>query len=82
MHTAFLIFLIILVTTASAGRSFSKLKLIKTYLRNFMGHERRNLAILSIEHSKARNVNFDDVINTFAEKRNFNNKHFVLNQKF
>ena len=58
------------VTAASSERSFSKLKLIKTYLRNSMGQEMlRNLAILSIEHSKARNLNFDDVINTFAEQK-------------
>ena len=55
---------------ASAVRSFSKLKLIKTYLRNSMGQERlRNLAILSIEQSMARNLNFDVVINTFAEQK-------------
>ncbi|KAL4718917.1 hypothetical protein ACJJTC_013499 [Scirpophaga incertulas] len=28
-----------------------------------------NLAILSIENSMARNLNFDDVINTFAEQK-------------
>ena len=70
MCTAFLLFLTIPVTTASAERSFSKLKLIKTYLRNSMGQERlRSLAILSIEHSKARNLKFDDIINTFAEQK-------------
>jgi len=43
--------LTILVTVASGERSFSKLKLIKTYLRSSMGQERlNNLAILSIEH--------------------------------
>ena len=36
MCTAFLLFLTIPVTTANAERSFSKLKLIKTYLRNSM----------------------------------------------
>ena len=66
--TAFLLFLTIPVTTASAERSFSKLKLIQTYLKNSIVQERlRNLAILSIEHSKARNLNCDDAINTFAE---------------
>ena len=43
-----------------------------------MGQERlRNLAILSIEHSMTRNLNFDVVINTFdeqkARKKSFNN---------
>lgn len=68
--TAFLLFITIPVTTASAERSFSKLKLIKTYLRNSMGQERLSgLAILSIEHSMAGSLNFDDVINTFAEQK-------------
>ena len=66
--TAFLLFVIIAVITASAKRSVSKLNLIKTYLRNSMGQERlRSLAILSIEHSMTRTLNFDVVINTFAE---------------
>ena len=56
--TAFLLF----VTIPSAERSFSKLKLIKIYLRNSMGQERlHNLAM-------ALNMNFDVVINTFAEE--------------
>ena len=51
MSTAFLLFVTIPVTMASSDRSFSKLKLIKTYLRNSKGQERlRNLAILSIEY--------------------------------
>ena len=70
MSTAFLLFVIILVTTASAKRSFSKLKLIKAYLRNCMRQERlRNLPILTIEHSMTQNLNFDVVINTFAEQK-------------
>ena len=65
---AFLLFVTIPVTTANVERSFSKVKLIKTYLRNSMGQERlRNLAILSIDHSMGRNLNFDVVIDTFAE---------------
>ena len=74
-----MLFVTIPVTTASAKRSFSKLKLIKTYLRNSMGLDRlRNLAFLSIENSMTRSLNFNDVIDAFAEqkarKKNFNNK--------
>ena len=48
--TALLLFLTLPVTVATAKRSFSKLKLIKTYLRGNMGQERLNgLALLSIE---------------------------------
>ena len=74
---AFLLSVTISVTTASAEQSFSKLKLINTYLRNSMGQERLpNIAILSIENSMARNLDFDIVItlwlNRKPEKGNFN----------
>ena len=52
--TALRILLTIPVTVASGERSFSKLKLIKTYLRSTMSQERLNgLAILSIENEVA-----------------------------
>ncbi|XP_060855602.1 52 kDa repressor of the inhibitor of the protein kinase-like [Metopolophium dirhodum] len=55
------------VTVASGERSFSKLKLIKTYLRSTMTQERlSNLAILSIENKITQTINFDDVIENFA----------------
>jgi len=50
METAYRIYLTIPVTFASAERSFSKLKLMKNYLRFAMGQERlSNLSILAIE---------------------------------
>jgi len=68
--TALILFLTIPITTASAERSFSKLKLIKTYLRNSIGQERlRNLAVLSIENDIAQKLNLDIIIDVFAEQK-------------
>ena len=73
--TVFLLFVIIPETTASSERSFSKLKLIKTYLRNYMRQETlRNLAIQSIEHSMARNLIRTEIIVNKLNKYNNNIK--------
>ncbi|OWR53708.1 hypothetical protein KGM_203669 [Danaus plexippus plexippus] len=61
------IFLTIQVTVVSCDRSFSKLKLIKTYLRSTMGQERLSgLAILSIERAIARLLSYENVIKVLA----------------
>lgn len=61
------IFFSLPVTVAEGERSFSKLSLIKNYLRSTMLEDRLNgLAILSIEHELAKKINFDDVIRDFA----------------
>jgi hypothetical protein len=63
------ILLTIPVTVASAERSFSKLKLIKTYLRTTMSQERLNgLAMISIENEYLDKLNFDNLIEEFASK--------------
>lgn len=50
--------------------SFSKLKLIKTYLRSTMGQERLfGLAILSIERDIARLLSYENVIKDFAMRK-------------
>ena len=68
--TAFKIFLTIPVTVASAERSFSKLKLIKNYLRSTMSQERLSaLSILSIENERARSLNLHEIVKQFAEKK-------------
>ncbi len=57
------IYLTLPVTVASAERSFSKLKLIKTYLRSTMAQDRLNaLAILSVENAEAETTDFTDLI--------------------
>ncbi|XP_065673958.1 zinc finger MYM-type protein 1-like [Hydra vulgaris] len=64
------IFASIPVTVASKERSFSKLKLIKNFLRSTMGQERTSdLAILSIECLLAKNIDFHDVIEKFAKQK-------------
>jgi len=50
--------------------SFSKLKLIKNYLRSGMSTLRlRNLATLSVEQQLTDNINFDIAIEEFANKK-------------
>ena len=64
------IFLTAPATAASAERSFSKLKLMKNYLRSIMGQDRlTNLARLSIESDIAKQIDFDSVIRSFAKKK-------------
>jgi hypothetical protein len=63
------------VTVASAERSFSRLKLIKTYLRNSMSQDRLSaLALLSIENDVASCLNYSDIIEDFSNKKS--RKHF------
>uniref|UniRef100_A0A1B6DAI5 TTF-type domain-containing protein n=1 Tax=Clastoptera arizonana TaxID=38151 RepID=A0A1B6DAI5_9HEMI len=64
------LFLTICVSVSTCERSFSKLKLIKNYLRSTMSQVRLNgLAMLSVERELASKINFDDVINQFAEMK-------------
>ena len=71
------LFLTIPVTVASAERSFSKLKLIKTYLRSKMDQSKlTNLAILSIENDVARNHDKTEIIRKFASVNAVRQKNF------
>ena len=70
LFIALIIFCCLPVTVASAERSFSKLNLIKNFMRTKMGQVRLNdLAVLSLERDIARKVDLQDVINTFAERK-------------
>lgn len=67
LWVALRILLTIPVTVASAERSFSKLKLIKTYLRSTMSQDRLNsLATLSIENDEAKKIDFKNILTKFA----------------
>jgi len=66
------IFLTIAVSVATYDSSFSKLKLIKNYLRSSMSTlQFRNLAILSIKQQLTDDINFDIVLSlkNFASKK-------------
>lgn len=64
------IFCTLPVTVAGGERAFSKLKLIKNYLRSTMSQDRLcSLAMLSIESQLARKLDFKDLISDFASKK-------------
>ena len=58
------------VTVATSERCFSKLKLIKNFLRSSMSQEKLSgLALLSIENERANNLDFRKVIQQFANAK-------------
>jgi len=67
--TVLKLFLTIPVTSATAERLFSKLKLIKSYLRSTMAQQRlSDLSVLSIENEKIRSLDINMLVDKFAEK--------------
>lgn len=57
------------VTSAACERSFSALKLIKTYLRSTMSDIRlSSLALLSIECVRAESINMDAFVDEFDSR--------------
>ena len=63
IYKLLILFATIPVTVATAERSFSKPKLIKTYLRSQMSQERlAGLALLSIEYKEAKAVDKKELI--------------------
>ena len=63
------IFLTIPPSTAGVERSFSSLRLIKTYLRTTMSDERlSSIAVLSIEKELSKSININEVVDIFAAR--------------
>ena len=59
-----------MISNVTGERSFSKLKMIKSYLRSTMGQDRlHSLAFLSIECELVREINFKDIIEQFASAK-------------
>ena len=70
LATACVLFVTLPVTVASAELSFSKLKIIKTYLRSTISQDRLDgLALLAIENECAKQLNMDELIDTFANNK-------------
>jgi hypothetical protein len=69
VSVAYRILLTVPVTVASAERSFSKLKLLKNYLRSTMSQERLNgLAMCTIEKDILDTINLNTVLDDFASR--------------
>jgi hypothetical protein len=65
--TTYFLLLTIPVSIASCERSFSKLKLIKNYIRSTMSQMRlTGLSLLSIEQEIARSLSLNNIIDQFA----------------
>jgi hypothetical protein len=67
VSVAYRILLTVPVTVASAERSFSKLKLLKNYLRSSMSQERLNgLAMCTIEKDILDTIDLNTILDDFA----------------
>ena len=67
--TAYMMYMTVPVSVATAERSFSKLKLMKNFLRSSMSQERlSDLALLSIKKKRAKNLEFRKIIHSSLDK--------------
>ncbi|XP_049845206.1 uncharacterized protein LOC126297927 [Schistocerca gregaria] len=70
VNIALRILLILPMTVVSGERSFSKLKLIKTYLRSMMSQTSLNdLATISIEHEHTEDLNYTERVKEYAQAK-------------
>jgi len=74
---AYRVLLTIPVTVASAERSFSKLKLLKSYLRSTMTQQRLNdLATIALESELREKIDYEHIIEDFISRNTKTMKHF------
>lgn len=70
LGAACILFCTLPVTVSSAERSFSKLKLIKSYLRSSIAQDRLDsLALISIENEAARQLDLHELVDKFANSK-------------
>ena len=68
--TLYKIYMTLPITSATAERSFSRLKNIKSYLRSTMGEDRlSNLALISIEREFATEIDCNKIVDHFAKMK-------------
>ena len=73
------IYLSLAINSVKNEKSFSKLKLIKTYLRNTMSQELlTSLGIISIERDRLDSLNLDVIINDFVNTNSARKAKFAL----
>ncbi|XP_066313482.1 uncharacterized protein [Miscanthus floridulus] len=74
---AYRVLLTIPVTVASAERSFSKLKLLKSYLRSTMTQQRLNdLATIALESGLLEKIGYEHIIEDFISRNTKRMKYF------
>ena len=77
-YKALILYTPIPVTVATVDRSFSKLELIRTYLRSTVAQERLlDVSILSLENEDARSIDKGKLIDTFARMNARRYKHIL-----
>jgi len=82
LRVALRILVTIPVSVASGERSFSKLKLIKTYLQSIMTEDRlNNLGIVSIENNVVATLDLKAAIEKFSDMK-AKEKIFFINSAF
>ena len=79
--SAIVLFLILPITVATAKQSFSKLKIIKNYLRSTMAQEILN-ALLFLLKLKRQKLDIDNMIDIFAEKTVRSNRFKIQLKQF